>query len=77
MVMRLFPDWLICVIQKVLVCLYRTLNDDSPLGLRRILSQSTDSLSFRARAMSIESLADEGSTKCCGAMLNSWEMADP
>uniref|UniRef100_H2UDE3 Rho guanine nucleotide exchange factor (GEF) 2a n=1 Tax=Takifugu rubripes TaxID=31033 RepID=H2UDE3_TAKRU len=37
-----------------------TLNDDSPLGLRRILSQSTDSLSFRARAMSIESLADEG-----------------
>ncbi|KAF7647976.1 hypothetical protein LDENG_00163920 [Lucifuga dentata] len=36
------------------------LNDDSPLGLRRILSQSTDSLSFRNRAMSMESLNDEG-----------------
>uniref|UniRef100_A0A7N6C126 Rho guanine nucleotide exchange factor (GEF) 1a n=1 Tax=Anabas testudineus TaxID=64144 RepID=A0A7N6C126_ANATE len=39
-----------------------TLNDDSPLGLRRILSQSTDSLSFRARAMSMESLNDDGIT---------------
>uniref|UniRef100_A0A4W6CVE7 Rho guanine nucleotide exchange factor (GEF) 2a n=1 Tax=Lates calcarifer TaxID=8187 RepID=A0A4W6CVE7_LATCA len=37
-----------------------TLNDDSPLGLRRILSQSTDSLSFRTRAMSVESLNDDG-----------------
>ncbi|XP_034561172.1 rho guanine nucleotide exchange factor 1a isoform X1 [Notolabrus celidotus] len=36
------------------------LNDDSPLGLRRILSQSTDSLSFRNRAMSMESLNDDG-----------------
>uniref|UniRef100_A0AAQ5Y337 Rho guanine nucleotide exchange factor (GEF) 1a n=1 Tax=Amphiprion ocellaris TaxID=80972 RepID=A0AAQ5Y337_AMPOC len=36
------------------------LNDDSPLGLRRILSQSTDSLSFRNRAMSVESLNDDG-----------------
>uniref|UniRef100_A0A8C7FS55 Rho/Rac guanine nucleotide exchange factor 2 n=1 Tax=Oncorhynchus kisutch TaxID=8019 RepID=A0A8C7FS55_ONCKI len=36
------------------------LNDDSPLGLRRILSQSTDSLNFRNRAMSMESLNDEG-----------------
>uniref|UniRef100_A0A4W6CVM8 Rho guanine nucleotide exchange factor (GEF) 2a n=1 Tax=Lates calcarifer TaxID=8187 RepID=A0A4W6CVM8_LATCA len=36
-----------------------TLNDDSPLGLRRILSQSTDSLSFRTRAMSVESLNDD------------------
>ncbi|XP_076610880.1 rho guanine nucleotide exchange factor 2 isoform X3 [Chaetodon auriga] len=36
------------------------LNDDSPLGLRRILSQSTDSLSFRTRAMSVESLTDDG-----------------
>lgn len=43
-----------------LVCFCRGLNDDCPLGLRRILSQSTDSLSFRARAMSIESLVDEG-----------------
>ncbi|XP_059206780.1 rho guanine nucleotide exchange factor 2-like isoform X2 [Centropristis striata] len=37
-----------------------TLSDDSPLGLRRILSQSTDSLSFRTRAMSVESLNDDG-----------------
>ncbi|KAI1885969.1 hypothetical protein AGOR_G00209220 [Albula goreensis] len=36
------------------------LNDDSPLGLRRILSQSTDSLNFRNRAVSMESLNDEG-----------------
>ncbi|KAJ8354698.1 hypothetical protein SKAU_G00222650 [Synaphobranchus kaupii] len=36
------------------------LNDDSPLGLRRILSQSTESLNFRNRAMSMESLNDEG-----------------
>lgn len=34
--------------------------DDSPLGLRRILSQSTDSLIFRARTMSVESLTDDG-----------------
>ncbi|CAJ1083675.1 rho guanine nucleotide exchange factor 1a isoform X1 [Xyrichtys novacula] len=37
-----------------------TLTDDSPLGLRRILSQSTDSLSFRNRAVSMESLNDDG-----------------
>ncbi|KAK2903423.1 hypothetical protein Q8A67_008136 [Cirrhinus molitorella] len=36
------------------------LNDDSPVGLRRILSHSTDSLNFRNRAMSMESLYDEG-----------------
>ncbi|RXN06520.1 rho guanine nucleotide exchange factor 2-like isoform X1 [Labeo rohita] len=36
------------------------LNDDSPVGLRRILSHSTDSLNFRNRAMSMESLNDEG-----------------
>ncbi|KAJ7991403.1 hypothetical protein DPEC_G00283460 [Dallia pectoralis] len=36
------------------------LNDDSSLALRRILSQSTDSLNFRNRAMSMESLNDEG-----------------
>uniref|UniRef100_A0A8C2WR11 Rho/Rac guanine nucleotide exchange factor 2 n=1 Tax=Cyclopterus lumpus TaxID=8103 RepID=A0A8C2WR11_CYCLU len=39
-----------------------TLTDNSPLGLRRILSQSTDSLSFRTRAMSVESLNDDGIT---------------
>ncbi|XP_056330618.1 rho guanine nucleotide exchange factor 2 isoform X2 [Danio aesculapii] len=38
------------------------LNDDSPIGLRRILSHSTDSLNFRNRAMSMESLNDEGET---------------
>nr|XP_055065551.1 rho guanine nucleotide exchange factor 2 isoform X1 [Misgurnus anguillicaudatus] len=37
-----------------------SVNDDSPLGLRRILSHSTDSLNFRNRAMSMESLYDEG-----------------
>ncbi|XP_051999866.1 rho guanine nucleotide exchange factor 2-like [Xyrauchen texanus] len=37
-----------------------SMNDDSPLGLRRILSHSTDSLNFRNRAMSMESLNDEG-----------------
>uniref|UniRef100_A0AAR2L0F1 Rho guanine nucleotide exchange factor (GEF) 1a n=1 Tax=Pygocentrus nattereri TaxID=42514 RepID=A0AAR2L0F1_PYGNA len=37
-----------------------TLSDDSPLGLRRILSQSTDSLNFKSRTMSMESLNDDG-----------------
>ncbi|XP_059423296.1 rho guanine nucleotide exchange factor 2-like [Carassius carassius] len=37
-----------------------SLNDDSSVGLRRILSHSTDSLNFRNRAMSMESLNDEG-----------------
>ncbi|CAL8371676.1 unnamed protein product [Boreogadus saida] len=36
------------------------LNEDSPMGFRRILSQSTDSLNFRNRAVSMESLNDEG-----------------
>lgn len=44
-------------------CVCRTLSDDSPLGLRRILSQSTDSLNFRSRTMSMESLNDEGRTQ--------------
>nr|XP_030866662.1 rho guanine nucleotide exchange factor 2 isoform X1 [Gorilla gorilla gorilla] len=34
-------------------------NDESPLGLRRILSQSTDSLNVRNRTLSVESLIDE------------------
>uniref|UniRef100_A0A8B9T0W9 Rho/Rac guanine nucleotide exchange factor 2 n=1 Tax=Anas platyrhynchos TaxID=8839 RepID=A0A8B9T0W9_ANAPL len=37
-----------------------TLNDESPLGIRRILSQSTDSLNMRNRTLSVESLIDEG-----------------
>ncbi|XP_075463961.1 rho guanine nucleotide exchange factor 2 isoform X3 [Ascaphus truei] len=36
------------------------LNDESPLGIRRILSQSTDSLNMRNRTLSVESLNDEG-----------------
>uniref|UniRef100_A0A3B4BDJ7 Rho guanine nucleotide exchange factor (GEF) 28a n=1 Tax=Periophthalmus magnuspinnatus TaxID=409849 RepID=A0A3B4BDJ7_9GOBI len=36
------------------------LSEDSSLGLRRILSQSTDSLIFRTRALSVESLSDDG-----------------
>lgn len=39
---------------------HRHFNDESPLGLRRILSQSTDSLNMRNRALSVESLIDEG-----------------
>ncbi|XP_043935764.1 rho guanine nucleotide exchange factor 2 isoform X2 [Protopterus annectens] len=35
-------------------------NDDSPLGLRKMLSQSTDSLNMRNRTLSVESLIDEG-----------------
>uniref|UniRef100_A0A8B9RF55 Rho guanine nucleotide exchange factor (GEF) 1a n=1 Tax=Astyanax mexicanus TaxID=7994 RepID=A0A8B9RF55_ASTMX len=50
-----------------------TLSDDSPLGLRRILSQSTDSLNFRSRTMSMESLNDEGrkNTHMCFCFLES------
>lgn len=40
--------------------LSRTFNDESPLGIRRILSQSTDSLNMRNRTLSVESLIDEG-----------------
>ncbi|KAG8146651.1 hypothetical protein E2320_013773, partial [Naja naja] len=36
-----------------------TFNDESPLGIRRILSQSTDSLNMRNRTLSVESLIDE------------------
>lgn len=39
---------------------FRHFNDESPLGLRRILSQSTDSLNMRNRTQSVESLIDEG-----------------
>lgn len=38
----------------------RHFNEESPLGLRRILSQSTDSLNVRNRTLSVESLIDEG-----------------
>lgn len=39
---------------------FRHFNDETPLGLRRILSQSTDSLNMRNRTLSVESLIDEG-----------------
>lgn len=63
-----------------------TLIDGSPLGLRRILSQSTDSLSFRNRAMSVESLNDDGDIyynsvleemelECQDFKADSWSMA--
>ncbi|XP_062291570.1 rho guanine nucleotide exchange factor 1a isoform X2 [Scomber scombrus] len=63
-----------------------TLNDDSPLGLRRILSQSTDSLNFRNRAISMESLNDDGDSYYTSVMeemefegqdfkADSWSMA--
>lgn len=39
---------------------FRHFNDESPLGLRQILSQSTDSLNMRSRTLSVESLIDEG-----------------
>lgn len=55
---------------RVRVCVCRNLNDDSPLGLRRILSQSTDSLNFRNRAMSMESLNDEGKIDICAEATN-------
>ncbi|XP_059363368.1 rho guanine nucleotide exchange factor 2-like isoform X1 [Carassius carassius] len=63
-----------------------SLNDDSPVGLRRILSHSTDSLNFRNRAMSMESLNDEGEMYYASMMeelekdgkdfeVDSWSMA--
>jgi hypothetical protein len=44
---------------------FRHFNDESPLGLRRILSQSTDSLNMRNRTLSVESLIDEGKHAWC------------
>lgn len=35
-------------------------SDEPSVGLRRILSQSTESLNFRSRTLSMESLTDEG-----------------
>ncbi|XP_066530981.1 rho guanine nucleotide exchange factor 2 isoform X2 [Hoplias malabaricus] len=62
------------------------LSDDSTLGLRRILSQSTDSLNFKSRTMSMESLNDDGElyytsmlegfeTECRDFEADSWSMA--
>ncbi|KAG8430975.1 hypothetical protein GDO86_019615 [Hymenochirus boettgeri] len=46
------------------------LNDESPLGIRRILSQSTDSLNMRNRTLSVESLIDEGAEMVCSQLMS-------
>ncbi|XP_036253681.2 rho guanine nucleotide exchange factor 2 isoform X2 [Molothrus ater] len=48
-------------------------NDDSPLGIRRILSQSTDSLNMRNRTLSVESLIDEGPDVILSQLLSDLE----
>uniref|UniRef100_A0A8D0G552 Rho guanine nucleotide exchange factor 2 n=1 Tax=Sphenodon punctatus TaxID=8508 RepID=A0A8D0G552_SPHPU len=48
-------------------------NDDSPLGIRRILSQSTDSLNMRNRTLSVESLIDEGAEVIYNQLLSDFE----
>ncbi|XP_012588852.1 PREDICTED: rho guanine nucleotide exchange factor 2 isoform X1 [Condylura cristata] len=49
-------------------------NDESPLGLRRILSQSTDSLNMRNRTLSVESLIDEGAEVIYNELMSDFEM---
>lgn len=49
-------------------------NDESPLGLRRILSQSTDSLNVRNRTLSVESLIDEGAEVIYNELMSDFEM---
>ncbi|XP_051055304.1 rho guanine nucleotide exchange factor 2 isoform X3 [Phodopus roborovskii] len=49
-------------------------NDESPLGLRRILSQSTDSLNMRNRTLSVESLIDEGAEVIFNELMSDFEM---
>lgn len=44
------------------VCVFRV--SDESVGLRRILSHSTESLNFRSRTLSMESLTDEGPSVC-------------
>ncbi|XP_063173149.1 rho guanine nucleotide exchange factor 2 isoform X1 [Candoia aspera] len=51
-----------------------TFNDESPLGIRRILSQSTDSLNMRSRTLSVESLIDEGAEVIYGQLMSDFEM---
>ncbi|NWX11051.1 ARHG2 factor, partial [Caloenas nicobarica] len=50
-----------------------TFNDESPLGIRRILSQSTDSLNVRNRTLSVESLIDEGPDVILSQLLSDLE----
>uniref|UniRef100_A0A8D1XVL4 Rho guanine nucleotide exchange factor 2 n=1 Tax=Sus scrofa TaxID=9823 RepID=A0A8D1XVL4_PIG len=51
-------------------------NDESPLGLRRILSQSTDSLNMRNRTLSVESLIDEGAEVIYNELMSDFEMGE-
>ncbi|XP_060538541.1 rho guanine nucleotide exchange factor 2 isoform X3 [Pantherophis guttatus] len=51
-----------------------TFNDESPLGIRRILSQSTDSLNMRNRTLSVESLIDEGAEVVYSQLMSDFEM---
>nr|XP_014424472.1 rho guanine nucleotide exchange factor 2 [Pelodiscus sinensis] len=46
---------------------------ESPLGLRRILSQSTDSLNMRNRTLSVESLIDEGAEFVYSQLMSDFE----
>ncbi|XP_063002175.1 rho guanine nucleotide exchange factor 2 [Elgaria multicarinata webbii] len=50
-----------------------TFNDESPLGIRRILSQSTDSLNMRNRTLSVESLIDEGAEVIYNQLMSEFE----
>ncbi|KAM6309205.1 LOW QUALITY PROTEIN: rho guanine nucleotide exchange factor 2 [Podargus strigoides] len=50
-----------------------TFNDESPLGIRRILSQSTDSLNMRNRTLSVESLIDEGPDVILSQLMSDFE----
>ncbi|XP_053134399.1 rho guanine nucleotide exchange factor 2 isoform X2 [Hemicordylus capensis] len=50
-----------------------TFNDESPLGIRRILSQSTDSLNMRNRTLSVESLIDEGAEVLYNQLMSGFE----
>uniref|UniRef100_A0A8D0C4E5 Rho guanine nucleotide exchange factor 2 n=1 Tax=Salvator merianae TaxID=96440 RepID=A0A8D0C4E5_SALMN len=54
-----------------------TFNDDSPnQGLRRILSQSTDSLNMRNRTLSVESLIDEGAETLYNQLMSDFESSE-
>ncbi|XP_077183009.1 rho guanine nucleotide exchange factor 2 isoform X2 [Paroedura picta] len=53
-----------------------TFNDESPLGIRRILSQSTDSLNMRNRTLSVESLIDEGAEVIYSQLMSDFEMGE-
>ncbi|XP_061462822.1 rho guanine nucleotide exchange factor 2 isoform X2 [Rhineura floridana] len=53
-----------------------TFNDESPLGIRRILSQSTDSLNMRNRTLSVESLIDEGAEVIYNQLMSDFEAGE-